>query len=303
MYDVIVIGTGPAGYTSALYSARYNMDVLQIGKKPGGLISEAPDVCNYPGFKDIRGMELANKMEKQVKELDVEVVYDEVVNIEGEDLSFKVEANRDSYRTKKIILATGQERRKLGLDREGELSGKGVSYCATCDAPLFRGKNVGVVGGGDAALASALLLAEHAEQVYIFYRQDEFFRPEPVRVEEVELEENIVPIFEVNVDELIGEEKLEAVKLDNDEIYEIDGLFIEIGSIPNSELAKQLGIETTENRYVKTDEERRTDVPGIYAAGDVIDSPLKQVVTAAGQGAEAASTAYEELQKQESKVN
>lgn len=299
MYDVLVIGTGPAGYTSAIYSARYNLDTIQIGEMPGGLISEAPAVCNYPGFKSISGMKLSNKMEDQVKELDVEVVYDEVVGLNGEDGDFMVKARRDEYRAKKIIIATGQERRRLGLEREQEFKGKGVSYCATCDAAFYKDKKVGVVGGGDAALASALILSDHAEKVYILYRQDEFFRPEPIRVEEINQRKNIESIFEVNVDSLLGEDKLEGVELDNSEELELDGLFIEIGSTPNSDLVDEIDIEVSDDGYIKTDEERRTNVPGVYAAGDVIDSPLKQAVTAAAQGAEAASTAYEELKKEE----
>lgn len=301
MYDVLIVGTGPAGYTAAIYSARYNLNTIQIGEMPGGLISEAPDVCNYPAFKSISGMELSNKMEEQVKDLGVEVVYDEVTDIHGEDLSFKVKAKRDEYKAKKIILATGQERRRLGLKRENELKGKGVSYCATCDAAFYDDKTVGVVGGGDAALASALLLSDHAEKVYILYRRDEFFRPEPIRIKEIEQRDNIESVFEVNVESLIGEEKLKAVELDNSERMEMDGLFIEIGSIPNSDLAEELNIELTEDGYIKTDRERRTNVQGVYAAGDVIDSPLKQAITAAGQGSEAASTAYEELKEEEVK--
>ncbi len=301
MYDILIIGTGPAGYTSAIYSGRYNLDTIQIGEMPGGLISEAPEVCNYPGFDTISGMELGNRMEEQVKGLGVEVVYDEVTKIEGEDLDFKVKTNRGEYEAKKIIIATGQERRRLGLDREHEFKGKGVSYCATCDAAFYDDKIVGVVGGGDAALASALLLSDHAEKVYILYRQDEFFRPEPIRIKEIEQEEKIEPIFEVNVESLIGEDKLEAVKLDNSEEMQMDGLFIEIGSVPNSDLAEDIGIELTEGGYIKTDEGRWTNVPGVYAAGDVIDSPLKQAITAAAQGAEAASQAYEELKKEEVK--
>ncbi len=301
MYDVLIVGTGPAGYTAAIYSARYNLNTIQIGEMPGGLISEAPDVCNYPAFKSISGMELSNKMEEQVKDLGVEVVYDEVIDIHGEDLDFKVKAKRDEYKAKKIILATGQERRRLGLKRENELKGKGVSYCATCDAAFYDDKTVGVVGGGDAALASALLLSDHAEKVYILYRRDEFFRPEPIRIKEIEQRDNIESVFEVNVESLIGEEKLKAVELDNSERMEMDGLFIEIGSIPNSDLAEELNIELTEDGYIKTDRERRTNVQGVYAAGDVIDSPLKQAITAAGQGSEAASTAYEELKEEEVK--
>ncbi|MGM0404808.1 MAG: NAD(P)/FAD-dependent oxidoreductase [Thermoplasmatota archaeon] len=298
MYDILIVGTGPAGYTAALYTARYKLDTIMIGEMPGGLISEAPDVCNFPSRKKISGMELASKMEEQVKDLGVEVVYDKVEDIKGSNNDFTVLASRDEYKAKKVILATGQERRRLGLDREGKLTGRGVSYCATCDAAFYNDKTVGVVGGGDAALASALLLVEYAEKVYILYRKEDFSRPEPIRVEEVKQNENIEPIFNVNVDDLIGKEKLSGVKLDNGETLEIDGLFIEIGSIPSNELGKQIGVKIVDDGYIKTDENRRTNVPGIYAAGDIIDSPLKQAITAAGQGAEAAASAYEDLQRQ-----
>ena len=298
MYDVLVVGTGPAGYTAALYAARYKLDTMMIGEMPGGLISEAPDVCNFPSRKSISGMELANKMEEQVKELGVEVIYDKVEDIKGNDDDFTINALREEYKTKKVILATGQDRRRLGLDRESKLTGRGVSYCATCDAAFYNEKTVGVVGGGDAALASALLLVEYADKVYILYRKDSFFRPEPIRVEEVEQNDNIETIFNVNVDELLGEEKLTGVKLDNGETLELDGLFIEIGSIPNNVLAKNLGVKIVDNGYINTDEYRRTNIPGIYAAGDIIDSPLKQAITAAGQGAEAAASAYEDIQRQ-----
>ncbi|MFW5904159.1 MAG: NAD(P)/FAD-dependent oxidoreductase [Candidatus Saliniplasma sp.] len=298
MYDVLIVGAGPAGYTAALYTARYKLDTVIIGEMPGGLISEAPDVCNFPSRKKISGMELASKMEEQVKDLGVEVVYDKVEDIHGKDNDFTVNATRDEYEAKKIILATGQERRRLGLEREGELTGRGVSYCATCDAAFYDGKTVGVVGGGDAALASALLLAEYADKVYILYRRDKFTRPEPIRVEEVEQNENIEPFFNVNVESLVGEEKLTGVKLDNSETLNLDGIFIDIGSVPNNELAKEVGIDIVDGGYIKTDEFRRTNVPGIYAAGDVIDSPLKQAITAAGQGSEAAASAYEDIQRQ-----
>ncbi|MFO7793338.1 MAG: FAD-dependent oxidoreductase [Candidatus Saliniplasma sp.] len=301
MYDVLIVGTGPAGYTAALYTSRYKLDTVIVGEMPGGLISEAPEVCNFPTRTSISGMELASKMEEQVKELGVEVIYDKVEDIQGSDNDFTISASRDEYKAKKVILATGQERRRLGLDREGELTGRGVSYCATCDAAFYNEKTVGVVGGGDAALASALLLVEYADKVYILYRKDDFFRPEPIRVEEVNQNEDIESVFNVNVEGLIGDEKLTGVKLDNDETLELDGLFIEIGSIPNNELAKTVGAKIVDNGYIKTDENRRTKIPGIYAAGDVIDSPLKQAITAAGQGAEAASSAYEDLKRQKVK--
>jgi len=301
MYDVLVVGTGPAGYTAALYTARYKLDTIQIGEKPGGLISESPDVCNFPSQKSISGMELAMKMEEQVKDLGVEVVYDKVEDITGENMDFHVKTSRGEYDAKKIILATGQEKRKLALEREEELTGRGVSYCATCDAAFYEGKKVGVVGGGDAALVSALLLADYAKEVYILYRKEEFYRPEPIVVEEVKKTENIESVFEVNVTGLKGEETLQAVDLDNGEELELDGLFIEIGSIPNSDLAEKVGVKTRDNGYLVTDRERRTNVPGIYAAGDVIESPLKQAITAAGQGAEAADSLYNDIKREKVK--
>ncbi len=301
MYDVLIVGTGPAGYTAALYTARYKLETIIIGEMPGGLISEAPDVCNFPSRKSISGMELASKMEEQIKDLGVKVVYDKVEDIDEGKGNFTVKSSRGEYKAKKVILATGQERRKLGLDREKELIGKGVSYCATCDAAFYGGKIVGVVGGGDAALASALLLSRYADKVYILYRKGEFFRPEPIRVEEVGQNEDIECIFNVNVVDLIGEEKLSSVKLDDGSKIDLDGLFIEIGSIPNNEIAEDMGIDMTEGGYIITNEERKTNIKGVFAAGDIIDSPLKQAITAAGQGAEAAASAYEEIQEQKVK--
>lgn len=298
MYDIIIIGTGPAGYTAALYSARYRLNTLLIGEMPGGMISEAPDVCNFPSYENISGMELAMKMETHVKSLNVEIVYDTVEETHGENNEFIVKAGQGEHKTKKVILATGQERRRLNLDREKELTGKGVSYCATCDAAFYQEKTVGVIGGGNAALAAALLLARYAEHVIVFYRKDKFFRPEPIRILEIEQEKKVETVFGVNVTELLGKDKLQGIELDNGETYDLNGLFIEIGSLPNSELGKQLGIDITGEGYIVTDDFRRTNIPGIYAAGDVINSPLKQAITAAGQGAEAADSAYQDIQRE-----
>ncbi len=302
-FDLIVIGTGPAGYTAAIYAARYNLDVMVIGEMPGGMLSEAYEVCNFPSYQHVNGMKLMEKMEEHVKSLDVPVNVGRVESVTGTDLEFKVTTSRSNYSTKKVIFATGTERRKLGLEREKKFLGRGVSYCATCDAAFFNEKQVGVVGGGDAALASSLLLSDHAENVYIIYRKDEFFRPEPIRVKEIQTQKNIKSIFESEVIELLGDKKLEKVKIryndGKEELLPLDGLFIEIGSTPNSRIAKNLGVSTTDGGYIQTDRERRTNVPGIYAAGDVIDSTLKQAITAAGQGAEAASTVYEDIKRAE----
>ncbi len=298
MYDVVIIGTGPAGYTAALYSARYRLDTLLVGMMPGGMISEAPDVCNFPSYDNINGMDLAMKMEEQVRSLDVEVVYDSVENVQGVNNDFTVKAGMGEYKARKVILATGQERRRLHLEREKELTGKGVSYCATCDAAFYRDKTVGVIGGGNAALAAALLLSRYADGVMIFYRREQFTRPEPIRILEVEQEVKIKTVFGVNIAKLLGQDRLRGVELDDGNTYDLDGLFVEIGSTPNSQLARNMGVDVTEEGYIAADTFRRTNIHGIYAAGDVIASPLKQAVTAAGQGAEAADSAYQDIQRE-----
>ncbi len=297
MYDTIIVGTGPAGYTAALYTARYRLKTLLIGEMPGGMIAEAPDVCNFPSYPNINGMDLAMKMEEHVKEFDVEVVYGRVESIQGKNNDFLVKTDDKEFKAKKVILATGQKRRRLNLPGEKKLTGRGVSYCATCDAAFYNEKTVGIVGGGNASLAAALLLARYADKVYILYRKEKFFRPEPIRILEVEKEDNIETKFEVNVVELIGDQVLEGVKLDNGEKIPLNGIFIEIGSTPNNELAKGLGVKLTEEGYIISEYMGKTNVRGIFAAGDVIDSTLKQAITAAGQGAEAAASLFEDIQR------
>ncbi len=297
MYDVVIVGTGPAGYTAALYSARYRLNTLLIGEMPGGMISEAPDVCNFPTYPNINGMDLAMKMEEHVKLFEVDIVYGRVKSIKGKNNDFVVMTGDKEYRTKKIVLATGQERKKLELSGEDELIGRGVSYCATCDAAFYKDKKVGVVGGGNAALAAALLLARYAEKVYIFYRKEEFVRPEPIRILEVKREDKIESIFEVNVTDFIVDQTLKGVKLDNGEVYDLNGLFIEIGSTPNNHLAQELGVALSKDGYVVVNKMGGTSVKGVFAAGDLIDTPLKQAITAAGQGADAAGGVYEDLQR------
>ena len=291
-YDLIIIGAGPAGLTAGIYAARYKLKTLIFGQLAGGIASEAWEVCNFPTYNRVKGFELMQKMVSQVKELGVEILNEEVKEIK----KGKVITNKKEYSTKKIIIATGTERKKLDLPREKELSGKGISYCATCDGGFFKEKIVGVVGGSDAALTAALLLSRFAKKVYIIYRRDKFFRAEPAWIEEVKKEKKIEPVFNSEVTELIGEKKLEKVKLNTGKEIILDGLFIEIGSNPNSELAKKIGIETEEG-YILTDERMKTNKEGIFACGDVRKNPLKQIITACSDGAIAANCAYEEIQK------
>ena len=311
-YDLIIVGAGPAGLSAALYAARYKVNVLVIGMLPGGTATEAHKVCNFPSYENIGGVELMLKMINQVKNLGVEIKHEEVINIDGE---FKVVTNKGEYFSKKIIIATGSTRMKLGVEREDELAGKGINYCATCDAAFYKDKIVGVVGGGNAALTSALLLSKVAKKVYIIYRKDKFLKAEPMWVEDVKKEKKIVSIFNSEVRKLIGDKKLEEVEIekkDSEDIQgctpknipkniltkgiKLDGLFIEIGGITNIKLAKLLGIKLDKN-YIQVDKEQRTNVEGVFAAGDVTNNPLKQIVTACGEGAVAAFSVFKELRK------
>jgi thioredoxin reductase (NADPH) len=296
-HDFIVIGTGPGGYSAAIYAARYKMDVVLIGQMPGGIAATAHDIRNYPGFPQISGMELMNKMLEQAKGLEILIKQETVQNIKKSKEGFLIKTEKTEYLGKKILISTGTQRRELGIPREKELTGKGISYCATCDAGFYKDKIVGVIGGGDAALTAAILLAKFAKKVYIIYRKSEFTKAEVSWIEEVNRLDNIEIIFNAEVKEFVGETKLEKVKLSTDKELELDGIFIEIGGLPNTKLSEELGLEL-ENGAIIVDKNQSTNVPGIFAAGDVTNRPFKQIVTAAGDGATACFTAFKELQKE-----
>ncbi|MDA3837226.1 MAG: FAD-dependent oxidoreductase [Nanoarchaeota archaeon] len=296
-HDLVIIGAGPGGYSAAIYAARYQMDVLLIGEIPGGIAGTAHDIRNYPGFAKVSGMELMMKIIEQAKLLEVPVKQTIVQNISKGDGGFFIKTGKEEFFAKKILIATGTARRELGVPREKELTGRGVSYCATCDAGFYKDKIVGVIGGGDAALTAALLLAKFASKVYIFYRKKEFTKAEVAWVTEVEKNEKIEVMFEEEVSELIGEEKLTGVKMKSEKEISMDGLFIEIGGTPNTKLAEELGLELSGGSIV-VDKEQNTNVYGIFAAGDVTDRPFKQIATASGDGATACYTAFKELRSE-----
>jgi len=293
-YDLIIIGAGPAGLTAAIYAGRYQLKTLVVGKLPGGLAGEASEVCNFPSYESIGGVELMMKMISHVKSLGIEIKQEEVEDIiKGKE--FKVVANKKEYSAKKIILAIGCERRRLQLENEKEFIGRGISYCATCDAGFYKEKTVGIVGGGNAALSAALLLSDFAKKVYIIYRKDKFSKAEPGWVNKIK-KKNIIILFNSNVTKLIGKDKLEKVEINNEEVIDIDGLFIEIGSVPNIELAKKLGLKM-EGEYIMVDKKQNTNVKGVLAAGDITNNSLKQIITACGEGAIATDSVYQELRE------
>lgn len=296
-HDLVIIGAGPGGYSAAIYAARYKMDVLMIGQMPGGIAATAHDIRNYPGFPKISGMELMMKMIEQAKLLGVPVKQDVVLGVKQYQEGILVKTNKEEILAKKIIIATGTARRELGIPKEKELTGKGVSYCATCDAGFYQDKVAAVIGGGDAALTAALLLAKFAKKVYLIYRQKEFTKAEVSWIDDVKNNEKIEVMFEEEVLELIGEEKLEKVKLKSGAELELDGLFIEIGGTPNTKLAEELGLELN-NGSIIVDKDQRTNVASVFAAGDVTDRPFKQIATASGDGATACFGAFKEIRKE-----
>lgn len=290
-YDLVVVGGGGAGVTAAIYAKRYRMNVMLISESIGGTIAEAHRVENYPSYKSISGIDLGKKFEEQLNYLEVPIVYDEVKRIEKIGKGFKVWTSDKNYTTYSLVLALGTKRRKLNLPNERDYLGKGVSYCSTCDGPFFKNKIVGVVGGSDGAASAAILLAQHADKVYMVYRGEKL-RAEPAWVEEIEANKKIEVVLDSNVVELQGKGKLENVKLDTGKKIKLDGLFIEIGGVPASVTAQELGVEL-DNGYIKTDILGKTNIQGVFAAGDCTTiTELKQLIVACAQGAGAAYSSF-----------
>lgn len=293
MYDLAIIGAGPAAMSAAVYAARYKMNVIMIGSYPGGYVNEAHLVENWLGEKSIPGSDLVAKFYSHVKNLDIEVKTHVVNGIMTGIDAFEIVTEKENIEAKRIILATGTERNKLGIKGEDEFLGKGVSYCTTCDAFFFRDKTVAVIGGSDSACTGSLMLADIASKVYLVYRQDEL-RAEPAWIEEVKKNGKIELILGANPTEVAGKNVVQKLILDNDSELGVDGVFVEIGSTPGTALTKQLGIKTNEKGYVIVGDNQLTSVPGVWAAGDLTtkNSKLKQIIVAASEGAVAAYNAY-----------
>ncbi len=319
MKELIIIGAGPAGLACSIYASRFKIDHLIIAKTLGGTVAEAHLIQNYPGIKEITGAELAQKMLKHAKSYGVEIVQEEVTKIQSSSIkpqasspasSFQLQtSNGQTYQTRTLFLGLGTRVRRLEVPGEKEFLGKGVAYCAACDAPLFKGKPVAVVGGGNAAATAALQLAEFCPKVYLINR-GETLRAEPFWQEQLQKTKNTQILPNTNVTEILGRETVTGVKLDQKfegkQEINVEGIFIEIGAVPAVSLATNLGAKLTKNGLIKIQPDGTTSVPGVWAGGDVAtaqeDLEPRQIVHATSEGAMAALSIFKYLRGTETKV-
>ena len=297
MYDVIIIGAGPAGLTAAIYARRASKSVLLIeAKSYGGQIINTPHIDNYPAEPGISGFDFATKVFEQAKALGAETVFEKAVRIEDGKIK-KVVTNAAVHECRAVIIATGSENRKLGVEGEDALVGRGISYCATCDGAFFRGRTVSVVGGGNTALEDALYLSELAETVYLIHRRDGF-RGDDATVKLLYGRENVKFVLNSRVTKLNAEKRLKSIEVtDNDgkvTKLEVNGLFVAVGRIPENQNFASL-IELDSAGYAKAGEDCKTKTPGVFVAGDNRTKEVRQLVTASSDGAAAATEAVKYL--------
>ncbi|MFX0141370.1 MAG: NAD(P)/FAD-dependent oxidoreductase [Candidatus Hodarchaeota archaeon] len=296
IYDLIVLGGGPTAIGCAIYAARFAMDVLIIGKTFGGLIATTHLVENYPGITSTSGQGLMEMFKDHMNSLSIPYISDEIRSIEKIDSHFVLHSFFQHFKAYTVCIATGSERRKLGIPGEEEFAGRGVSYCATCDGPFYKDKTVCVIGGSDSAAKEAIFLAKNTKKVYIIYRGEEI-RAEPINKKRVYENDKIEIIYNTSIKEIKGDSKVKAVIFDSGKEFNIDGVFIEIGSVPNSDLAIRLGVETNEKGEIKINRKSETNISGLFAAGDVADAPFKQAITGVSEGVIAAYSAFDYLKK------
>ena len=297
MYDIIIVGAGTAGLSAAIYGVRAGKSVLVLeGETYGGQIINSPEVANYPGIKMTSGFEFATNLYEQATDLGAEVAFENVIRVENEGQQKTVVTEDNVYEAKTVILATGAKNRPLGLEKEKEFVGAGVSYCATCDGAFFKGKTVAVAGGGNTALEDAMFLSGYCEKVYLVHRRDAF-RGEEKHVEALRKKPNIEFVLNVNIVELLGEDRLEGIVVEDKNTKEkttiqLSGLFVAIGQIPKNEAFAGL-VELDKGGYIKAGEDCKTNVEGIFTAGDCRTKAVRQLATAAADGAVAALAACE----------
>jgi len=301
MYDLIIIGGGPAGVSAAVYAARYKLNFLLISESLGGWLNEIDKIENYPGFSSISGFELVEKYREQLNFLNVNFISKSIISIKKEENIFTVCTKTDNeYKTKSIIIASGSKKKTLGVSGEKELLGKGVSYCAICDGMFYKDKTVAVVGGANSAANATLLLAKFANSVYLIYRKGAL-RADNITIEKIKENPKIKIILNTNITKINGEEKVKSANLDTEyekkNILPLDGVFIEIGLAPVINMIENIGINLDDKNQIQVDGKCRTNIGGIFSAGDVTNGhgQLKQIVTALSSGAIASSSVNDYL--------
>lgn len=308
IYDTIIIGAGVTGLATAMYTGRLNLKALVLGTTSGtelpigGVITLTDTVENYPGFIHLTGQELAKKLEDHAKDYDIPIKEEKVIDIKKGKDSFTVKTEKETYNTKTVIIATGAKWRELSMKGSEEYKNKGVHYCALCDGALYRDKIMAVIGGSDTAAKEALLLAQHAKKVYIIYRGEKI-RPEPVNGTLIDQNEKIEVITKTNVVEIKGDKFVNKLILDTkykgSKELKMDAVFGAIGHIPLSDLAVKLGVKINEKKEIIIDRNSKTNISGVFAAGDVVDSVFKQAITGVAEGVIASYTAFTYVKENE----
>jgi len=298
VYDVAILGGGPAGISAGIYAARFKLNAVVISNSIGGTAQTAHLIENYPGYGVISGFELMQKFKAHLKSFEVPIIEKHVYSANKENGLFTIKLTDQEIKARYLLIATGTKRRKLGVPGESQFYGKGVSYCVTCDAFFYRDKTVAVVGGSDAANMAAILLSSMATKVYVVYRREKL-RGELVWIERVITNSKIEVLYNSNVVEIKGKEYVEGIKLEDGKEIPVEGVFVEIGSIPECCCANDLGIELTEKSYVKVDSSQKTNVDRVYAAGDVTSGSngFQQIVTAASEGVIAIKSIFDDMER------
>lgn len=290
MYDCIIIGGGASGLTAAIYLLRSNLKVGVVEESmPGGQVALTAHIGNYPGFIDIDGVELATNMYNQAMNLGVEYFSQKALQLTKENDIFKIKLEDKELEAKTVIVATGMKHRKLNLSKEEEFTGKGISWCAICDGSLYRNKDVAVIGGGNSAVEESIYLSGLVNKVYIIHRREEF-RAEASLVAKMKEIKNIELVLNEQVEVLLGNDSLEAIRLTSGREIFVSGLFEYIGFLPNSELVSEFGVVNKEG-FIETDQNQETKIKGLFASGDVVSKNIRQIVTAVSEGAIAALNA------------
>jgi len=297
MYDFVIIGGGASGMSSAMYSSRLGLKTLVLAEMPGGLITTTHLVENWPGTKQISGPDLGISFYEHAKISGAEIKNESVKKVEKKDKFFKVATSSGEYEGKSILFATGTQHRHLGVPGEKEFENKGVSYCALCDGGFFKNKVVAVVGGGDSAAKEAIFLSEHASKVYLIVRRD-ILRAEPINADKISKTPKIEILYKTEIEEILGTNKVEKIRFKKTEgkysekEIPVDGVFMAIGHIAQTDLAKELGVELNEKGEIKINRKTETNIPGVFAAGDCADTEFKQAITGSAEGVTAAYYAF-----------